>query len=195
MLAVSLTTEIKLAASRGCRGGAGRLRSFWRREWRSRRGEEGKDPVLRPVSGGKSPACASGRRTTKDTPRPTGGVPCSRASGGGGRITGGRGMAAAASPVPGSGGEGVGLGRAPVLRSGAPDAPCRGRAGKGEQTPGPEAPAPPLQPLPPHSLARSFLFRSLSVPVSMVTASGRSLRRRPLCGRPAPSLRRVPAVG
>lgn len=96
-------------------------------------------------------------------------------------------MADAASAVLGSRGEGVGVGPVPAVGSGAPVAPAGGRARKGEQTPAPaEAPAPPLQLLPPHSPARAFLFRSPSVPVSMVTASGRSPRLRPLGGLPAP---------
>lgn len=69
-----------------------------------------------------------------------------------------------------------------LLPSGAaPLSPLQGEGrGRGNRPQCPaEAPAPPLQPLPPHSPTRAFLFRSPSVPVSMVTASGRSPRLRP----------------
>lgn len=131
---------------------------FGRREWRSRPGEEGKDPVMRPVAGAKALPAPAGAGQ-KAHPSPTGGGP---AAGPGRRRTGkGQpGVADAASVVLGSRGEGVGVAPAPAVGSDAPVAPAGGRAGKGEQTPVPaEAPAPPLQSLPPHSPARAFLFR------------------------------------
>ena len=81
-----------------------------------------------------------------------------------------------------------------LLWSDAPLQGCgEGREGENRPQSSAEAPAPPPQPLPPHSPAHSFLFRSLSVPVSMVTASGRSLRLCALYGRPAPTRRRLRA--
>ncbi|XP_043727757.1 uncharacterized protein LOC122673939 [Cervus elaphus] len=94
------------------------------------------------------------------------------------------------------GGEDVELGPelGSLLWSDAPLQGCgEGREGENRPQGFSEAPAPPPQPLPPHSPAHSFLFRLLSVPVSMVTASGRSLRRRPLYGRPSLPRRRLRA--
>lgn len=122
----------------------------------------------------------------------TGGGPCGRVRGGSGRIKGCPGVADAASAVQ-ERGRGCGGRPAPERGSVALAGERRGR-GNRPQCPA-EAPAPPLQPLPPHSPASSFLFRSLSAPVSMVTASGRSRRRCPLYGRSAPSLYGAPAVG
>lgn len=113
---------------------------------------------------GTQPVLGPGR----GTPSPTGGAPAAGrgAAEAGWRLTGPR-------RVWGPGG-----GRRPARATGA-------GAEKWEQTPVPaEVPAPPLQPLPPHSRPAASSSAGCQSAVSMVTASGRSLRPRPLYGCP-----------
>lgn len=149
-------------------------------------GAEGEVPVTGPVGGAKAlPVRAGEGQQVRPRPTARGGP----AAGPGRRRTGkGQpGVADAASAVPGSGARAWGWDLHLPTRA-APRSPLGGEGrGRGNRPQRPaEAPAPPLQPLPPHSPARAFLFRSPSAPVSMVTASGRSPRLRPLGGLPAP---------
>lgn len=170
LLAGSLKTKIKPAASRSCRG-AGDSVPLVRVVGL---GGESQDPKPRPFRGGDSPACARRRQATRDTPKPAVGRPlqqnlgwmdkgCDRRDQ---RRPGERGVSAWGWDLL-------------LLWGAAPLSSLQGGEGRGKrnrpQCPA-EAPVPPLQPLPPHSPAPFLLFRSLSVPVSMVTASGRSLQ-------------------
>lgn len=148
-----------------------------------------KTPLPGP-SAGQRPCLRQRTKESRHTPRPDGGGP---AAGPGGRRRtgkGGPGVVHAARTVLGGAGTRAREWDLLLSSEAAPLWPPQGEGrGRGNKPQCPtEAPAPPLQPLPPHSPARAFLFRSPSVPVSMVTASGRSLRLRSLGGLPAPLL-------
>lgn len=188
LVAVSLKTGIKPAASRCCRGAGDSARFVPV----AGLGEQGKDPALRPFRGGQQPCLRlrAGEERQGDTPRLAGEAP---AAGPGAED---KDVTAARGAFPGSGAR-AWVGPAPPGRRATPLSPLAGgRAGKEEQTPVPGRGAGSAAAAAATSQPGPLLPLPLAVSPRLYGDRIRPLAPRcPLYGRPAPARPRVPAGG